>query len=123
MKTSEQITLEIGQKPGHIAEILNECYPDSHETWNTGGGCIVEVWRTPTRALWTLTDEYVGLHSSDDAFWGDEQAGGLVYSIGRGLENSLGDALLILTQIENEAFKGYANRTPDTVTVWDADRN
>ena len=107
-----------------IAGILNTCYPNAHETWPTGGGCTVEVWREPkTGALWTLTDEYIGLHSSEDAFWHDEQAGGLVYSTGRWLEESSGDALLILTQIEDEVFKGYANRMPDTVTVWVADRN
>ena len=107
-----------------IAGILNRCYPNAHETWPTGGGCTVEVWRAPkTGALWTLTDEYIGLHSSEDAFWQDEQAGGLVYSIGRWLDQTTGSALDILTQIEDEVFKGYANRMPDTVTVWAAARN
>ena len=97
-----------------LYQILNKCYPNAHETWPTGGGCTVEVWRAPnawdaqkTGALWTLTDEYIAVHSSEEAFWDDEQAGGLVYSIGRWLDQTTGSALDILAQIELEVLKKH----------------
>jgi hypothetical protein len=42
------------------------------ESWNTGGGCMVDVLTLSNGKVLCLSDEYVGLYNSLDDMLGDD---------------------------------------------------
>jgi hypothetical protein len=42
------------------------------ETWNTGGGCMVDILYLPSGKVVCISDEYVGLYNSADDMLEDD---------------------------------------------------
>ena len=47
-------------------------YIVKQETWNTGGGCMVDILTLRDGKVLCVSDEYVGLYNSIDEFFDDD---------------------------------------------------